>query len=78
MGKCLGCYRRVQHFDTKIKLPPGMKAGVQIDKYDRFGNLVQAHAPGVKFIEIRFKGRSLMIDRVMMVSLQRDRSHFRK
>lgn len=68
MGKCLGCYRRVQHFDPKVKLPPGMKPGVMIEKYDRFGNLVQSQAPGVKYIEIRYKGRSLLIDKFMNVS----------
>lgn len=44
-----------------------MKPGVMIEKYDRFGNMVQTQAPGVKFIEIRFKGRSLLIDRYMNV-----------
>ena len=67
MGKCLGCYRRVQHLDPKAKLPPGLKAGVKIEKYDRFGNIVQTQALGIKFIEIRFKGRSLIIDRYMNV-----------
>jgi hypothetical protein len=57
--------------DPKVKLPPGMKPGVKIEKYDRFGNVVQSQAPGIKFIEIRFKGRSLIIDRYMNVSLSK-------
>jgi len=45
-----------------------LKPGVKIEKYDRFGNIVQTQALGVKHIEIRFKGRSLIIDRYMNVS----------
>jgi hypothetical protein len=44
-----------------------MKPGVMIEKYDRFGNLVQSQAPGVKYIEIRYRGRSLLIDKFMNV-----------
>lgn len=40
MGKCLGCYRRIQHYDPKVKLPFGMKPGMKIEKYDRFGNII--------------------------------------
>ena len=68
MGKCLGCYKRVQHYDPKVILPPGMKPGMKIEKYDRFGNIIQTQALGVKYIEIHFKGRSLLIDRYMNVS----------
>ena len=68
MGKCLGCYKRVQHFDSRVKLPPGMKAGVMIEKYDRFGNLMQKQALGIKHIEITYKGRSLVINKKMNVT----------
>jgi hypothetical protein len=51
-------------------LPPGLKPGVKIEKYDRFGNIVQTQALGIKYIEIRFKGRSLVIDRYMNVSIK--------
>lgn len=49
MGKCVGKYRRVEHYDPKLY-------GTEV--YDKFGNLI---AGGSNRVEVQYNGRRLLL-----------------
>ena len=58
MGKCVGKYKRIEHYDPKHP---------NADVYDKFGNFIGG---GANKIEIHLNGRKLNFSSHIQVSLR--------